>query len=220
MPDRDIETIRLLGRTPYREAYDAQIARRSAVEAGDAGNALFLVEHTPAITLGRNFNAANLLMARDAYAQQGIEVVDVDRGGDVTYHGPGQVVAYPILDLNEWRPSIRWYLRSLEEVLIRLLARYGLKAGRVEGYTGVWVDGGKVAAIGIGVHNWVTFHGIALNVAPDMAHFDLIVPCGITDKPVTSLQTLMDNAPTVEQAFADFEEEFRAYFAEVRDLQV
>lgn len=197
---------------PYADVYSMQIERRNAVERGEAGNALFVVEHEPVITLGRNFQPSSLLRSRGQIERLGISVCDVDRGGDATYHGPGQLVAYPILDLNQWKPSIKWYLRSLEDVIIAVLARYGLCGERVEGYTGVWVGGAKVAAIGIGLHNWVTFHGIAINVNPDMAHFDLIIPCGISDKPVTSLKRLLDAPPTVAHVADDFVECFARTF--------
>jgi len=189
--------VRFAHRMPYAEVYAAQLERRRAIERGEAGNALFIVEHDPAITLGRNFQASSLLHARERYAQLGIDLCEVDRGGDATYHGPGQLVAYPVLNLNEWKPSIQWYLRTLEDVIVAVLARYGLAGERLDGYTGVWVNGAKVAAIGIGLHNWVTFHGVAINVDPDMSHFGLIVPCGIADKPVTSLRQLMGTAPSL-----------------------
>lgn len=189
---------------PYADVYSMQIERRNAVERGEAGNALFVVEHQPVITLGRNFQPSSLLRSREHIERLGISVCEVDRGGDATYHGPGQLVAYPILDLNQWKPSIKWYLRALEDVIVAVLARYSLRGERFEGYTGVWVGGAKVAAIGIGLHNWVTFHGIAINVDPNMAHFDLIVPCGIPDKPITSLKQLLDTPPTVAQVADDF----------------
>ncbi|MBN2311504.1 MAG: lipoyl(octanoyl) transferase LipB [Candidatus Hydrogenedentes bacterium] len=211
--DREIETIRLPGLVPYEEAYRLQLSRRNAVEAGQLGNALFVVEHAPVITLGRSSKREHVVATPEQLAAQGVAVVESDRGGDVTYHGPGQLVAYPVLDLGQWRRSIRWYLRTLEEILIRQLRGYGLEAGRAEGYTGVWVAGAKVAAIGVGIHNWVTFHGIALNVNPEMAHFGLIVPCGIGDRPVTSLKQLMDRPPSMAQAMADFEGQFRQYLA-------
>ena len=207
-----IETIQLSGLTPYGAAYEMQCTRRDEVESGKAPNTLYLLEHKPVITLGRKAEAHHILRTREELTEMGIDVFEADRGGDVTYHGPGQMVAYPILNLNEWRPAIRWYLRSLEEVLINQLAGYGLHAGRVEGYTGVWVDGAKVAAIGIGVRNWITFHGIALNVIPDMGHFGLIVPCGIVDKPVTSLEKLLGKAPMMQQVMEDFDRAFRNYF--------
>lgn len=210
--DRIVETIRLPGLTPYEEALRLQRERRTAVEEGRLGNALFLLEHAPVITLGRNHHPENLLRTPQEFRALGIDVCETDRGGDVTYHGPGQAVAYPVLNLNFWNPSIRGYLRALEEVLIRQLASYDLRGERVEGYTGVWVGGGKVAAIGIGIHNWVSSHGIALNVDPDMSHFELIVPCGIADKPVTSLKALLGHAPPMQQVMDDFERSFRAHF--------
>jgi lipoyl(octanoyl) transferase len=210
--NRSIETIRLPGPVRYEEGLTRQRERRLAVEAGTAGSALFLLEHEPVLTLGRNFEPQNLLLSEVALAAQGIAVVKADRGGDVTYHGPGQLVAYPILNLREWKPSIRWYLRSLERVLINQLAEYGLAGERLEGFTGVWVGGAKVAAIGIGVHDWVTYHGIALNVDPDMRHFGLIIPCGIGDKPVTSLRQLLGRTPAMDEVADDFERAFRRYF--------
>lgn len=201
---RALEIITFPHRTNYAEVYTTQVERRRAVERGEADNALFIVEHDPVITLGRNFQSSSLLYAPERYAQFGIDICEVDRGGDATYHGPGQLVAYPILDLNQWNPSIKWYLRMLEEVIISVLARYGLAGERLKGYTGVWVNGAKVAAIGVGLHNWVTFHGIAVNVDPNMAHFGLIVPCGIADKPVTSLRQLMGTPPPLSQVASDF----------------
>ncbi len=205
---KTIEVVRFDSPVPYGEGYEAQIARRNLVEAGAAGEALYLLEHTPVFTLGRKADEAHLLKSRDALANMGIDVVEADRGGDVTYHGPGQLVAYPILDLTRRRQSIQWYLRKLEEIIIDFLAEYGLEGGRVEGYTGVWVEGAKVAAIGIGIHNWVTFHGVAINIDPDMSHFRLIVPCGIPDKPVTSLKLLLGEAPAMASAFGRFERHF------------
>ena len=210
--DRTIETIRLPGLTPYEEALRLQRERRTAVEEGRLGNALFLLEHAPVITLGRSHHPENLLRTPEEFHALGIDVCETDRGGDVTYHGPGQLVAYPVLNLNFWNPSIRGYLRALEEVLIRQLASYDLRGERIEGYTGVWVGGEKVAAIGIGIHNWITSHGIALNVDPDMSRFELIVPCGIADKPVTSLKTLLGHTPPMQQVMDDFERSFRAHF--------
>lgn len=214
--DRTIETIRIAGPVSYADLYNRQIRRRSEVEAGQAGNALFLLEHLPVITLGRNFQSQNLLKSESELQSLGFELCRVDRGGDATYHGPGQLVAYPILNLNAWNPSIKWYLRTLESVLIAQLAEYGLDAERVEGYTGVWVGGAKVAAIGVGLHGWVTFHGIALNVDPDMTHFTYIIPCGIADKPVTSLRQLLGTPPPMEQVMDDFERHFRTVFGECR----
>jgi len=210
-PERVVEIIRYPHRMPYSPVYDFQIERRRAIERGEAGNAILIVEHEPVVTLGRNFQPTSLLHSRDQLKLSGVDVVDVDRGGDATYHGPGQLVAYPLLNLNAWTLSIRWYLRALEESIILLLAGYGLEGYRLEGYTGVWVGDAKVAAIGIGLHNWVTFHGIALNVEPDMAHFGLIIPCGIADKPVTTLGALLGSAPPL----GEVQDRFIASFSRV-----
>ncbi len=212
-----IETIRLTGVTPYLDALRLQEERHEQVARGEAPDTLILLEHAPTITLGRKAHREHLLRSPEQYRNLGIEVLEVNRGGDVTYHGPGQLVAYPILDLHRWKTSFRWYLRALEEVLIHQLSAYGLDAGRLDGYTGVWVSGAKVAAIGVAVRQWVTFHGIALNVAPDMAHFATIIPCGIADKPVTSLTQLMEVPPTMDRAAADFEEQFRRCFGQSPD---
>lgn len=209
---RSIQTIRFNHPMDYAAMLALQKDRCAAVEHGAAPNTLFLLEHTPVITLGRRSDPANLLLSQEELARRGIALFETDRGGDVTYHGPGQLIAYPILALAAWKQSYRWYLRSLEAVLIDLLQGYGLPAERMEGFTGIWVRGAKVAAIGVGVHNWVSFHGIALNVRPDMEHFRLIVPCGIQDKPVVSLEALLSPAPDMAQIMADFEAAFRAYF--------
>jgi lipoyl(octanoyl) transferase len=207
-----IETIRLPGLTPYADMLAMQHARREAVSKGEAPNTLSLLEHPPVFTCGRDFHATNLLHSKDHLATLGIAVEPTDRGGDITYHGPGQLVAYPILDLNQWRCSVGWYLRTLEQVLINLLTEYGLQGERIEGLTGVWVGGAKVAAIGVGLHRWVTCHGIALNITLNLDHFRLIIPCGIPDKPVTSLEKLLPAPPPFEQAAARFEHHFRESF--------
>ena len=212
MAEHRLETIRFAEPQGYAATLERQLARHKAVVAGEAPNTLFLLEHTPVVTLGREAHAENLLLARDDYEAEGIEVIESSRGGDVTYHGPGQLVAYPILNLNEWKLSVGWYLRTLESVLIDLLADFGLQGERVEGLTGVWVDGAKVAAIGVGLRRWTTFHGIALNVSPNMAHFKTIIPCGIGDKPVTSLAMLLGSAPSMDTCATRFEHHFRSRF--------
>ena len=210
---RPIEVLRLGAQVPYADACRAQRVRVDGIVAGTAGNALYLVEHAPVITLGRASHQANLLLAPEALGRLGIAVVEADRGGDVTYHGPGQLVAYPILDLNQWRKSVNGYLRTLEETLIETLATYGLQGEREPGLTGIWVGGAKVAAIGVGVRRWVTYHGIALNVDPDMTHFAHIVPCGIANKPVTSMARLLGEAPPMVEVAERFEAAFRRCFA-------
>jgi lipoyl(octanoyl) transferase len=209
---RAIQTIRFDQPINYAEMMGIQIKRREAVEKGAAPNTLFLLEHRPVITLGRKSDPANVLLSKTELAKKGIDLIETDRGGDVTYHGPGQLIAYPVLSLTAWKQSYRWYLRSLEAVLIAMLRGYGLTAERVEGFTGVWIEGTKIAAIGVGVHNWISFHGIALNINPDMSHFGLIIPCGIQDKPVGSLAAFLKPVPTMPQAMDDFEKAFRDYF--------
>lgn len=211
---RPIEVIRVPGTIGYAEMLATQRARQAEVIAGHAPDTLYLLQHRPAITLGRDAKPAHLLHARDALAHMGIEVLEVDRGGDVTYHGPGQLVAYPILNLNHWRTSVGWYLRTLEQVIIDTLNEFGVQGERLEGFTGVWVDGAKVAAVGVGLRHWVTLHGIALNVDPDMDHFGLIVPCGIADKPVTSLARILPESPAFDRVSALFEGHFLADFAD------
>jgi lipoyl(octanoyl) transferase len=212
MAERRLETIRIAEPQGYAAMLDRQLARHKAVVTGEAPNTLYLLEHTPVVTLGREAHVENLLLARAAYEAEGIDLIETSRGGDVTYHGPGQLVAYPILNLNEWKLSVGWYLRTLESVLIDLLADYGLQGERVEGLTGVWVGGAKVAAIGVGLRRWTTFHGIALNVSPNMAHFKTIIPCGITDKPVTSLAMLLESPPDLEMVASAFDKHFRRHF--------
>jgi lipoate-protein ligase B len=177
-----------LGRRRYGETLLLQrslVERRLADRSGD--DILLLVEHEPVVTLGRGSRPTSLPMSRAAMERQGLEVFDVERGGDVTWHGPGQLVGYPILDLSRHRPDLHWYLRALEQVLIDALLRLGLAAGRRPGLTGVWTGDRKIASIGIHVRQWVTFHGFALNVATDPRAFDSIVPCGIHGVTMTSL---------------------------------
>jgi lipoyl(octanoyl) transferase len=213
---KTIQVNRLAGLTPYRDALELQLKTRDAVESGKAPGTLLLLEHTPTITLGRNAVESNLLRSRDALAELGVDVIESDRGGDVTYHGPGQLVGYPILNLREWKESVGWYLRTLEESIISTLRRFDLNGERADGMTGVWVGGAKVAAIGIGLRNWITYHGMALNVDPDMNHFELIVPCGL-QKPVTSLRALLgDTSPTLENAAETFIDAFLDTFESSR----
>ncbi|MBX3178705.1 MAG: lipoyl(octanoyl) transferase LipB [Candidatus Hydrogenedentes bacterium] len=211
-PPHALETIRIPAPVGYAEMLDRQLARHAEVAAGQAPNTLYLLEHRPVVTLGKDSDRAHLLLDRAGYATKGIELLETSRGGDVTYHGPGQLVAYPILNLQHWKPSVGWYLRTLEAVIIDVLAEFGLPSERVEGLTGVWVRGAKVAAIGIGVRRWTTFHGIALNVNPNMAHFGAIVPCGIADRPVTSLTLLLGAPPPFQEVEANFERCFRERF--------
>jgi lipoyl(octanoyl) transferase len=210
--ERAIEAVHLPGLVSFSEALDFQVARRSAVETGEASNAVITLEHRPVITCGRHTKKEHLLHPAEAYTRAGIEVIEVDRGGDVTYHGPGQLTAYPILNLAHWTQSVNWYLRQLEEVIIATLGDFGIDSDRLEGYTGVWTKEGKIAQIGIGVHRWVTFHGVAINVEPDMRHFAMIIPCGIPDKPVVSMNALLGEPSGVREVAEVFTDRFTRHF--------
>jgi lipoate-protein ligase B len=177
-----------LGRRRYGEVLELQRQLCRQRMSGElASDLLLLVEHEPVVTLGRGTRASSLPVPVAGLAAQGFEVFDVERGGDVTLHAPGQLVGYPILDLTGWRRDLHWYLRQLEEVLIRGLDAVGVPAGRDPGRTGVWTGGRKIVSIGIHVKQWVTFHGFALNVTTDLSHFDLIVPCGLAGVTMTSV---------------------------------
>ncbi|MFP4106640.1 MAG: lipoyl(octanoyl) transferase LipB [Phycisphaerae bacterium] len=190
-----------LGRASYDSTLALQTEALERVKSSDPERAeLFLVEHDPpVITLGRRAENANLLAAPDFLAERGIEVRETGRGGDITYHGPGQLVAYPIIRLDLHGKDIHQYIRNLEEAVIRVLGQFGLTGSRIRGLTGVWVDGRKVCAIGVAARRWVSYHGLALNVCTDLDHFKLIVPCGISDKPVTSMQQLLGRDVSVSQ---------------------
>ena len=160
-------------------------------QSGAIEDVLLLLEHDPVITLGRSARRDNLLLSEEELRARGIEVFETGRGGDVTYHGPGQLVGYPILDLSPDRRDVHRYVRDLEEVMIRTCRDYGVEACRVPGLTGTWVGAEKIGAIGVRIARWVTSHGFAFNVATDLAAFGLIVPCGIRDRGITSLQRLL-----------------------------
>lgn len=179
--------IRTLGLVPYGEALELQRTLATERIAGHIPDTLLLLEHPPVVTLGRGWKASSLPLDPDALRARGIEVFDIERGGDVTYHGPGQLVGYPILDLQAHRPDLHWYLRQLEQTMIDALGGLGIAAERREKYTGVWTKGRKIASIGVHVRQWVTWHGFALNVTTDLSPFTLIVPCGIPDVEMTSV---------------------------------
>ncbi len=197
-----------LGRVPYAEALELQRAAARARIAGALGeDVLLLVEHPPVFTLGRSTKATSLPLAPEALRARGVEVHEIERGGDVTFHGPGQLVGYPIVDLKRHRKDLHWYLRQVEEALIQGIAPFGLAGLRSAGYTGVWVGDGaegaprrKLASIGVHARDWVTWHGFALNVTEEpLRFFDLIVPCGITDVEMTAVAREARRAVTVEQ---------------------
>ncbi|MCA9539174.1 MAG: lipoyl(octanoyl) transferase LipB [Myxococcales bacterium] len=181
--------VRYLGRVPYREAWALQRALVEDRKAGTIEDTLLLLEHDPVVTLGRDGSRASLLRDEAALTRLGVELVESDRGGDATVHGPGQVVAYPILDLRPDRKDVRRYVRDLEQSMIDTCADYGLTVGRLDGAPGVWLaePDRKIGALGCRLSRWVTMHGVALNANTDLRLFDLIVPCGLHGKGVTSL---------------------------------
>ena len=181
--------LRQLGRLDYPAALQLQQRLAAERKQGLIPDQLLLLEHPHVITLGRNGHLENLLASDDILARAGIAFYPTDRGGDVTYHGPGQLVGYPILDLRDWQRDVGAYVRAVEETIIVTLAEYGIEAGRIPKLTGVWVGERKIAAIGVHLSRWVTSHGFALNVSTDLSYFQYIVPCGLT-RPVTSMAAL------------------------------
>lgn len=203
-----------LGRVAYAEAYALQRELVSRRKAGEIPDQLLFVEHPHVITLGRNAREENILFSREALAEAGVEVHESDRGGDVTYHGPGQIVGYPVFDLREWKRDVGAFVRGVERAVIGALAEFGVEGESVPGAAGVWVGGAKVAAVGIHLSRWVSSHGFALNVDVNLDYFRYIVPCGLT-KPVTSLRALGCDA-----GHEDVKEALAASFAEVFDFDV
>ncbi len=179
--------LRDLGRIDYGEAYALQRQLVEQRKRGEIPDQLLIVEHPHVITMGRNGHRENMLASEELLERAGVAFFETDRGGDVTYHGPGQIVGYPILDLREWKRDVVEYVRGIEQVVIDALATFGIEGGRLQGATGVWVDGAKICAIGVHISRWTTSHGFALNVDTDLRYFQYIVPCGLT-KPVTSIK--------------------------------
>lgn len=231
-----MHSIRLvnLGLVPYADALAIQHQLVGARKRGEGQDTLLLLEHPPVFTLGRNAQAEHILASREFLDEVGIEVHRVERGGDVTYHGPGQLVGYPILDLHNYRLDVGWYVRSLEDVLIETLRGFGLAAHRAgldangkrdPKLVGVWIENpttdpsekkihpeAKIAQIGARIESWVTYHGFALNVDPQMEHFDYIVPCGIPDKPVTSLARALKGSISMDDVRARAAQAFAQVF--------
>jgi len=200
------------GRTRYADAFAKQIERVELRKQGACLDALIFTEHFPVYTTGLRKGAReNLVWTTEALTQKGIELVPTNRGGDITYHGPGQIVGYPILSLLEKR-DLHAYLRDLEEVVIRTVAQFGLPGTRREGKTGIWIESRKICAIGVAVKSWVTYHGFALNVDPDMNHFSGIVPCGITDGTVTSMANELGFSIETAEVKASLAVEFQKLF--------
>jgi len=192
-----------LGLISYTDAYALQQRLVAARKSAAIDDVLLLCEHPHVITLGRNANRANLLASENVLRQKGVEFHSTNRGGDITYHGPGQIVGYPILNLGNIKRDVGWYVRTLEEAMIRASADFGVTAFRIPGKTGIWVQQGateeKLAAIGVHISRWVTSHGFAFNVATDLRYFDLIVPCGIPDRKATSLEKLLSRSVPLDE---------------------
>jgi len=180
-----------LGRTRYADAWELQRQLFELSLRGVTGDLLLFTEHEPVYTLGKGGDQNHLLASDEELSRDGTEVFRIDRGGDITYHGPGQIVGYPILNLQRHTPDIHKYLRDLEEVIIRALARFNIEGAREGGLTGVWVHGEKIAALGVKVSKWITMHGFALNVNTDLQRFARIIPCGIFHKGVTSMEQIL-----------------------------
>jgi len=204
--DRELWIV-FLGLTPYEEALELQrTLAAERISGAIPEDLLLLVEHPPVVTLGRSAKSQNLVSSPEYLASRGVELFEVERGGDVTFHGPGQLVGYPIMDLKRHKLDLHWYLRQVEEALIRTLAAYSIPAERSAGFTGVWTRGRKIASIGVHARDWVTWHGFALNVTTDLSYFDLIIPCGIDGVTMTSIAKEIDlqdsqlRQPTLQSA--------------------
>jgi len=196
----------------YKEAWELQKEVLDARHQNKIEDTLFLLEHNNTYTLGKIADKNNLIGSEDFLKKNNISVYDIDRGGDITYHGPGQIVGYPIIDLNDWEKDTHKYLRALEEVIILTCKQYGLKAERNSKYTGVWIGNRKIAAIGIKVKRWITMHGFAFNVNPDLSLFNGIIPCGINDKEVTSLTKEICNKVKISDVKKNILSNFKKVF--------
>jgi len=213
--ERELWTVSL-GRVGYGEALELQrnIAR-DRISGAIPQDVLLLVEHPPVVTLGRASKEKHLVASPEFLQSKGVELFEVERGGDVTFHGPGQLVGYPIIDLKRHRQDLHWYLRKIEEALINTLADYGITGERNTAFTGVWTRGKKIASIGVHAREWVTWHGFALNVATDLSYFDLIIPCGIDGVVMTSIARELGSEQISMQ---DVHERVTAKFAEAFDV--
>ena len=215
-----VTNVLYLGRVAYATALDLQRTLQEMRKAGRIENTLLLLEHPPVITLGRNARLANVVAPPEFLAQRGVELFEIDRGGDVTFHGPGQLVAYPIVDLRSFEPRVGAveYVRRLEEVLIRTCGDYGIGTQRIKGLTGVWTYAlpkkpeAKIAAIGVHISRGVTTHGFALNVSTDLDFFSLIVPCGLTGKTVTSMERELQKSLSLEEVATSASRNFGRVF--------
>lgn len=202
-----------IGRTRYAEAWQLQQKLWQLRHSGNVGDVLLYTEHEHVYTMGKGGDVNHLLATRNELTETGVDFFEIDRGGDVTYHGPGQIVGYPIIDLNNYYPDLHRYLRSLEETIIVAIRKFGIEGTREEGLTGVWVEGEKIAAIGVKASRWVTMHGFALNVNTDLSRFSRIIPCGIFHKGVTSMQSVLGRAVEIRDVQESLTEAFGSVFA-------
>lgn len=200
-----------LGFIDYAEAWDLQKHVFELRHQNTVNDVFFLLEHPHTYTLGKVTDKNNLIGSDEYLKEKKISVYEIDRGGDITYHGPGQIVGYPIINLSDWKKDTHLYLRNLEETIIRTCGQYGLETGRKEGLTGVWIENRKIAAIGIKVSRWITMHGFAFNINTDLSLFGGIIPCGIKDKEVTSLQKELGRKVPV----AEVKQKLLNYFMEI-----
>lgn len=187
-----------IGLVPYKSSLDLQMRLLEKRKNGEIGDTLLLLEHPPTFTIGRKGHKEHLLINERYLSERGIDFQEISRGGDITFHGPGQLVGYPILDLSTKGRDVHKYLRGLEELIVLMLEDFNIKANRIEGLTGVWVDGHKIASIGVGVKRWITYHGFALNVNTELSYFDMIVPCGIPDVKMTSVAGWLGKKEEIE----------------------
>jgi len=231
-PNKEVQLIRL-GLVDYKEAWDYQeklyshvseikLANRNRTEQEETPNYLILCEHPPVYTLGKSGSTENLLLNEEQLKEAGTAFYKINRGGDITFHGPGQLVVYPIFDLENFFTDIHLFLRTLEEIVIKTMFDFGIKAGRIQGCTGVWIEpesknARKICAMGVKCGRWITMHGLALNVNNEMGYFKNIIACGIKDKDVTSMKQERPDAPT---EMIDVEQRFLANFSEAFALQL
>lgn len=207
------------GRERYSDTWARQLELHRERIAGRAPDTLILVEHEPVITLGRQGEESNLLVSEAELDARGIDLHRIERGGDITYHGPGQLVGYPIISLRERGLSVRAFVSGIEEALIQTAAHFGIAAARSPGFPGVWVDNYKLAAIGVAIRGGVSYHGFALNVSTDLTHFELIVPCGLEGKGVTSLSVLLKKTVTPVEVIPIVDAKFEAVFGTLQEPQ-
>ncbi|MCB1188106.1 lipoyl(octanoyl) transferase LipB [bacterium] len=201
-----------LGRLGWPQCYSRQLELHTARRMDEIPDTLVLVEHDPVITLGRSGDTANLIVDREHLAELGVGWQEIERGGDITYHGPGQLVGYPVVNLRARGMSVRELMHGLEEAIIRTLHEWGIDSERIPGLTGVWVGEVKLAALGVAVRGGVSYHGLALNVTTDLSFYDLIIPCGINGKQVGSIESVSGQSPTLDEVGNALEREFREVF--------